>query len=85
MFEELNEWEIAKRLGSSQPAVSKRLERVLVYVRRHVGVGNVGKKSLSMGFDAPTPVALGGVSRQAPVLVIYQRVGVRGISTRCQS
>jgi len=38
LFEELSEREIAKRLGVSQPAVSKRLKGILAYVWRHMGV-----------------------------------------------
>ena len=44
VLEGLNEQAIAARLGVSQPAVSKRLKRILVELRRELGVEN-GEKS----------------------------------------
>jgi RNA polymerase sigma factor (sigma-70 family) len=52
LFDELSEREIAERSGISQPAVCKRLKRILGYVRRHVGVEGLvdeGKRGRKRG------------------------------------
>jgi len=52
LFDELSEREIAKRLGMSQPAISKRLKQILAYVRGRIGVEGVeggGKKGRKRG------------------------------------
>jgi DNA-directed RNA polymerase specialized sigma24 family protein len=41
LFDELSEREIAERLGMSQPAVCKRLQRIVAYVRRQVGAEGI--------------------------------------------
>jgi len=45
LFKELSELEIAKVLGISQQAVSKRLKRILVHVRSRVGVEGIESES----------------------------------------
>jgi DNA-directed RNA polymerase specialized sigma24 family protein len=43
LLEGLNEQAIAARLGVSQPAVSKRLKRILAGLRRELGAENAEK------------------------------------------
>jgi RNA polymerase sigma factor (sigma-70 family) len=43
LLEGLNEQAIAARLGVSQPAVSKRLKRILAQLRRELGAENAEK------------------------------------------